>query len=75
MVAVGIGWEERAYSKMVDSRTSINDILEGSGWEAPDMKISEKIFKTANISMVVYFLILMLLSYIIHISNNFINTL
>jgi hypothetical protein len=75
VVAVGIGWEERAYSKMVDSRTSINDILEGSGWEAPDMKISEKIFKTANISMVVYFLILMLLSYIIHISNNFINTL
>ena len=75
VVAVGIGWEERAYSRMVDSRTSINDILEGSGWEAPDMKISEKIFKTANISMVVYFLILMLLSYIIHISNNFINTL
>ena len=75
VVAVGIGWEERAYSRMVDSRTSIDDILEGSGWEAPDMKISAKTFKTANISMFVYFLILMLLSYIIHISDKYINTL
>tara|TARA_Y100001934_G_C12207801_1_gene704491 strand:- start:473 stop:1129 length:657 start_codon:yes stop_codon:yes gene_type:complete len=75
VVAVGIGWEERTFVKIVDSRISIDELLEGTGWEAPDLEISESAFKSANITMLVYFLILILLSYIIHISDNFINTL
>jgi len=75
VVAVGIGWEERTFVKIVDSRISIDELLDGTGWEAPDLEISESAFKSANITMLVYFLILMLLSYIIHISDNFINTL
>ena len=75
VVAVGIGWEERTFVKIVDSRISIDELLDGTGWEAPDLEISESAFKSANITMLVYFLTLMLLSYIIHISDNFINTL
>jgi len=75
VVAVGIGWEERAFVKIVDSRVSIDELLEGTGWGAPEIEIGDRAFKSANITMIVYFLILMLLSYIIHISDNFINTL
>ena len=75
VVAVGIGWEEKAFVKIVDSRVSIDELLEGTGWEAPDLEIGERAFRSANITMAVYFLILILLSYIIHISDNFINTL
>jgi hypothetical protein len=75
VVAIGIGWEERTFVKIVDSRVSLDELLGGTGWEAPDLEISERAFKSANIAMFVYFLILILLSYIIHISDNFINTL
>tara|TARA_B100001250_G_C19797964_1_gene789682 strand:- start:1561 stop:2478 length:918 start_codon:yes stop_codon:yes gene_type:complete len=75
VVAIGIGWEERAFDMVIDTRVEIEELLQGTGFESPEITIPESTFASGNISMIVYFLILMLLSYIIHISNNFVNTL
>ena len=75
VVAIGIGWEERAFDMVIDSRVGIDELLQGTGFESPEISIPESTFVSGNIAMFVYFLILMLLSYIIHISNNFANTL
>jgi hypothetical protein len=74
VVAVGIGWEERTFDKVVQSRVRVDDLMAETGFEALRLELPESAFTKGNYLMLVYFLILLLLSYINNLSNLYINT-
>tara|TARA_B100000287_G_scaffold420775_1_gene460602 strand:+ start:5867 stop:7198 length:1332 start_codon:yes stop_codon:yes gene_type:complete len=74
VVAVGIGWEERTFDKVVQSRVRVDDLIAETGFEALRLELPESVFTKGNYLMLVYFLILLLLSYINNLSNLYINT-